>query len=357
MPLYPGTDKERRIAPDALRAVVRGIFEACGMAGHDAGTMASTLVEADLHGVHSHGCMRVPAYVAKVTAEGVDPKGVPKVIKDAGAAMVVDCGNNMGQIGGVFAMERAIERARTTGIAAVAVGNSNHCGAMYYYASMALAHDMIGIAMTNALPTMAPWGGIDKIIGMNPMAVAIPAGEEKPFVLDIAFAVSAIGRMVVFKQKGLKLPEGWAFDRHGRPTIEPDEAIAGLVAPIGQHKGVGLAMVTGLLSALLSGGGYGTETGSLEDGPIPGKDAHFFIALDVAGFEDVGTFKARMDKAIRQVHTSRTAPGFDRTYVAGEIEFDLAAAYRRDGIPLNDETIAGVVAAAKARGVDAAAIA
>jgi LDH2 family malate/lactate/ureidoglycolate dehydrogenase len=357
MTLYPGTEKERRIRPDALNDIVKEIFENCGMSTDHAGTVADSLVDADLHGVHSHGVMRVPAYVARVTGRGVDPKGQPKLVKDAGAAMVVDGGNAMGQIGCTFAMRKAIERAKSTGIAAAALGHSNHCGAMYYYSKMALTEDMIGIAMTNALPTMAPWGGIDKLVGMNPMAVAFPALKEKPFVLDIAFAASALGRMVVYKQKGLKLPPGWAFDKEGRPTVDPDEALAGIVAPIGEHKGVGLAMMAGILSSLLSGSGYGAESGTPEKGPIPGKDAQFFMALNIGVFEDIGRFKERMDGIIRQVHASRLRPGFDRVYVPGEIEEELAARYRTEGIPLNDETLHGVVEAAKARGVDAAAIA
>ena len=246
--------------------MVQAIFERCGMAAADADVLADQLVMADLRGIHSHGVMRVPLYVSKLNGGGIDPRGRPRVVKDAPAALVIDGGNNMGQIAGAFAMQAAIERARTTGVAVAAVGNSNHCGAMEYYVRMAIAADMIGIATTNALPTMAPWGGIDKLVGLNPIGIGIPAGEEAPLVLDFAFGATAHGRMQVYQQKGIPIPEGWAFDQEGRPTTDIEKALAGLVQPIGMYKGIGLAMAAGILSTLLSGAGYGTESGNMVDG-------------------------------------------------------------------------------------------
>ena len=277
-------------------------------------------------------------------------------MKDAAAAMVVDGGNNMGQIAGAFAMRQAIERARSTGVAVAAVGNSNHCGAMEYYVRMAIAADMIGIATTNALPTMAPWGGIDKLVGLNPIGIGIPAGEELPLVLDFAFGATAHGRMQVYKQKGIPIPEGWAFDREGRPTTDIDEALDGLVQPIGNYKGIGLAMAAGILSTLLSGAGYGSESGNMVDGPIPGRDGQFYLALDIPAFEEVARFKARMDKIIREYRSTRLAPGVKRVLVPGEMEAELERRQRRDGVPLNEATVQGIRDAAARLGVDASAL-
>jgi LDH2 family malate/lactate/ureidoglycolate dehydrogenase len=153
----------------------------------------------------------------------------------------------MGQIAADFAMKTAIHTARTTHVAIAAVRNSNHCGAMDNWAAMALPHDMIGIAATNALPTMAPWGGIDKIIGINPLAIAIPGGQEAPIVLDIAFGATAHGKIRVYHQKRHPIPEGWAFDANGTPTTDATAAMEGLIQPIGGHKGVGLGIVIGIL--------------------------------------------------------------------------------------------------------------
>ena len=156
-------EEERRVDAQALLELVPTVFERCGMAEQDAGLLADTLVDADLGGIHSHGVMRVPEYVKKLTVDGVEAKGVPSVVRDSGACVVVDGGNTMGQIGAHFAMAEVIRRAKDHGIGAAGVRGSNHCGAMGYYARMALEHDMIGIATTNALPTMAPWGGAERI--------------------------------------------------------------------------------------------------------------------------------------------------------------------------------------------------
>ena len=174
---YPGTENERRVAPRQLESAVSQIFEACGMTKAHASLLAHSLAVADQRGIHSHGTLRVPDYVDKLTTGGVDPRGQPVVVSANGAALIIDARNAMGQIAADVAMTAAIDKARTNHIAIAVVRDSNHCGAMDHWAAMALPHDMIGIAATNALPTMAPWGGIDKIVGINPLAVAIPAGE------------------------------------------------------------------------------------------------------------------------------------------------------------------------------------
>lgn len=344
-------EPETRVSETALRAVVSEIFRRAGMDDADAALLGGSLVDADLGAVHSHGVLRVPEYVGKLTHGGVDPRGKPTVVRDMGACLVVDGGNSMGQIGATFAMERAIERAATTGIAAVAVRGSNHCGAMAPYVLQATRRDMIGWATTNALPTMAPWGGAERLLGINPLGVGIPAGEELPVVYDAAFSGSAHGKIRVYAQKGWTLPEGWALDRDGQPTIDPAAAIDGLLMPIGGFKGTGLALIMGLLSSMLSGAAYGAELGDMYAGPRPGQDGHFLLALNVAAFEDIGRFKARVDAAIRQLHACRLAPGTDRIYAPGEKELLTRRDYERDGIPLNHVTLADLRSTAEELGV------
>ena len=344
---------EQSVDSTRLLQMAQAIFAACGMSDADAHLLADTLVFADLCGIHSHGVLRVPEYVKKLTVGGVDPHGRPAVVREVGACLVVDGGNSMGQIGADFAMEQAIDRARTHGLAAAAVRGSNHCGAMAYFARMALPHDMIGIATTNALPTMAPWGGAEKIVGINPLGVAIPAGEELPIVYDAAFSGSAHGKIRIYHQKGLTLPEGWALDKDGQPTTDPAAALDGLLMPIGGFKGVGLALIMGVLSSMLSGAAYGTELGNMVDGPWAGHDGHFMAAIHVAAFEDAARFKERVDQAIRQMHECRRAPGVDRIYAPGEPEHEHAEARRRDGIPLNDVTLADLRRTAEQVGVAA----
>ena len=346
---------ERRVPADELRGLCASIFERCGMLPEDASLVAEGLVQADLGGTHSHGVLRVPEYARKLTVGGVDPHGRPSIVRDAGAAMVVDGGNSMGHVGATFAMDRAIERAKATGVAAVAVRGSNHCGALGFLAARALPHDQMGVATTNALPTMAPFGGAERILGINPLAVAVPSGAEPPIVYDAAFSASSHGKIRVHQQRGIPLPEGWALDERGRPTTDPALAIDGLLQPIGGFKGAGLAMVMGILSSMLSGAAYGTELGDMHAGPRAGADGHFLMAIDVGAFEDVGRFKARVDGAIRQVRECRRAPGVERTYSPGEREYLTRQAYLRDGIPLNLVTLGDLARTAAALDLDASA--
>jgi LDH2 family malate/lactate/ureidoglycolate dehydrogenase len=356
MAVYPPSDTDRIVAAGPLACVVTAIFGACGMAAADAALLADSLVRSDLRGVHSHGVLRVPDYVRKLTVEGVDPRGRPRVVSRRGGAIVVDGGNAMGQIAASFAMRRAIDAARETGLAFAAVRGSNHCGALDWYAMMALEAGMIGIAGTNALPTMAPWGGAEKIVGINPLAVAMPAGEEAPFVLDFAFGATAHGKIRVYHQKGSAIPEGWAFDADGRPTTDAAAALAGLIQPIGGHKGVGLGMAVGMLSSLLSGAAYGTELGNMVEGPRAGQDGHFLMAIDIAAFEDLDRFKARVDAIVRQVRGARRAAGVDRLLVPGELEAGFEARHAGGGIPLAAATLNGIAEAAASLGVDAGAL-
>lgn len=330
---------EHCIPANQLSALVTAIFERCNMATTDAQLLADTLVYADLSGIHSHGVLRVPEYVEKLTTKGVNPQGKPQIVREYGACLVVDGGNSMGQIGMSFAMQAVIARAETHGIAMAGIRGSNHSGAMAYFAAQALPHDMIGIATTNALPTMAPWGGAERILGINPLGVAIPAGEEAPIIYDAAFSGSSHGKIRIYEQKGLSLPEGWALDSQGRPTTDPTVAIDGLLAPIGGFKGTGLALIMGILSSMLSGAAYGLELGNMDDGPTAGLDGHFVAAVKVEAFVAVDEFKARVDKAIREIHNCRRAEGVAQIYAPGELEAERQHIYGQQGIPLNGVTL------------------
>lgn len=357
MPAYPGAENERRVAAGALDRLVSAVFAACGMEEADASLVSDTLVTADLQGVHSHGTYRVPDYVQRLTTGGVDPRGRPRLTVDGGSVLVVDGGNSMGQVSTGFAMRTAIERARSTGVAVAAIGGSNHCGAMAYYTRLAAAEGMIGIATTNALPTMAPWGGRDRIVGINPLSIAIPGGEEAPVVIDTSFGAAAHGKIRVYAQKGTPIPADWALDVEGNPTTDPVEAARGLIQPVGGYKGVGLAMAMGMLSSLLSGAAYGTELGSLEEGARAGNDGHLVMAMRIDAFGDPAEFGRRADAVVRQVHDSRPRQGGDRLLVPGELEAECERAFRAEGIPLNDETLDGLRTSALDRGVDPALVA
>jgi LDH2 family malate/lactate/ureidoglycolate dehydrogenase len=216
---------------------------------------------------------------------------------------------------------------------------------------MALPENMAGFGATNALPTMAPWGGRDKIVGINPVAIAIPADQEDPLVFDAAFSYSSHGKIRVYHQKGCPIPPTWAFDEEGRPTTDTVKAMQGLLQPIGEYKGVGLAIMSGVLSSLLSGAAYGVELGDMVRGPKAGQDGHIFAALRIAAFVEPQQFKSRVDGIVRQIRTSSRAPGVDRIWAPGGLEADIERRYRREGIPLNEETLKGLRETARRLGV------
>jgi len=351
MAKYPGAETERRVKPAILELKVQKVFEAAGMNPKDAHEVSASLVMSDLRGIHSHGVIRLPEYLDKLTKGGVDPHGRPRVVSEVGGALVVDGSNAMGQVTAAFAMRAAIDRARSTKVAFVAVRGSNHCGALDRWVLMAAREGMVGIASTNALPTMAPWGGTAKIVGMNPFAAAFPSATEQPIVLDLAFGATAHGKIRVYQQKGFPLPDGWAYDEYGQPTTDPAVALKGLIQPVGGHKGIGLALITGMLSTLLSGASYGIELGNMVDGPKAGHDGHFFLALDVSAFQPVEIVRARADAISRQIQDSPPTVETERIYSPGLLEAELETRYLRDGIPLNNATIAGIEDAAYRFGV------
>ena len=345
-------DDEIRVDAEELLELIIAVFERCGMSQADATLLADSLVDADLGGTHSHGVIRVPDYAEKLTVKGVNPTAKPEIVREGPSFVIVDGRNSMGQIGTALAMQKVIGKASQTGIAAGAIRGSNHCGAMAYFTRMALPHDMIGIATTNAIPTMAPWGGAERLLGINPLAISIPAGQMTPIAYDAAFSGSSHGKIRIYQQKGMRIPEGWVIDREGQPTTDPMAAVDGLLAPIGGFKGAGLAMIMGILSSMLSGASYGTELGSIEEGPIPGEDGHFVAAIHIASFEDVERFKSRVDAAIQQIHDCRLAPGFDRVYAPGELEAIRRVEYHEKGIPLSHVTLTDVRKTSERLGID-----
>jgi len=320
-----------------LETQVASIFEKLDVPAEDARIVAEHLVEADLRGVHSHGVIRVPTYVTGIQKGTINPRPKIEVVEDHGGQMVVDGDFGLGQLTAYRANEMAIERGKEHGMAAVALRRSTHCGAMAYYAIRAREQGLIGIAITNAGMNMTPVGGTKNIIGNNPFAMAVPTTREWPMVLDMATSVVAGGKLDVARSKGQSIPLGWARDKDGNPTTDPVAARAGSLEPVGDHKGVGMAIMLDVLAGVLSGGRFG---GMLGVEPGRGGMAQFFMTIDVARFMPLDQFKARMDELIDQVHDCPKAPGVDRIYVAGEIEYGLQSQRLAEGIALEDSVAA-----------------
>ncbi len=303
-------------------------------------TTADCLVEADLRGVYSHGVMRLPVYVRHLRKTGPGGRTANpqiSVVREGEAYALIDGGNGLGPVVSARAMELAIEKARATAISGVGVRNSNHNGAEAYYAMMALEHEMIGFCVTvGGKNIIAPWGGLDALLGNNPFAFAIPAGTEWPVVLDMACSVVARGWIMLAMKNNWKIPDGWAVNREGEPTTNAEEAYEGLVLPAGGYKGYALALIGCILGAVLTGASIGSEVTDLGQDFDRSQDVgHFVGALSIEKFIPTQTFKERMDRFIKELKSSRRMKGVEKIYLPGEKEHETREQNLRDGIPIS----------------------
>jgi L-2-hydroxycarboxylate dehydrogenase (NAD+) len=302
----------------------------------DAETAAGLMLESDLAGADGHGVFRLPQYIRRIKAGGMEVRPRIAVQHGGPAAAVVDGGNGLGSLVMKTAAETAIEKAREAGVAWVGVRNGNHAGAASVYARMPLPHDMIGLYLAvgnaNHLP---PWGGIDMLLSTNPIAIAVPGLEEPPLVLDMATTVAAYGKVKVKAQRGEAMPEGWMIDREGRPLTDPRRADDGFLLPIGGYKGFGLALMFGLLAGTLNGAAFGKDVVDFnKDDATPTNTGQAIVAVKIAAFGGVEDFKRRVDTAIREMRGSALLPGVDAIRLPGEQSHLRREERRRGGIPI-----------------------
>jgi L-2-hydroxycarboxylate dehydrogenase (NAD+) len=339
----PNTNK--RINHEKLTRFVQAAFEKLGVAGRDAQIAAEALVAADLRGVDTHGVIRFSphAWYVKWLSEGsMTAKPNIRVISETPSTALLDGDRGMGMVIGHRAMELAIDKAQSCGIGMVGVRNSRHYGMSAQYAMQALAHDMIGIAMTNAGRQVVPTFGREARFGTNPMCFAVPADKELPFVLDMATTTAAAGKLELAARLEKSIPTGWALDEKAQATQDPRVAQkARRLLPLGgsrdngSHKGYGLAVLVEILCGVLTG----TVTALNTDQDPRG---HFFGAIRVDAFRPVAEFKKDMDRLIRELKSTPPIEGQRRVYVAGEIEFETAEERAERGIPLLPSVLKGL---------------
>ena len=313
--------------------------------------LADTLVQADLWGHQSHGVLRLGWYLKRIQAGVMQPVTRTEIVSDAGAMAVLDGHDGVGQVITAQAMQEAIHRARAHGISAVGVRNSNHFGTAMYYTRQAASEGCVAFLSTNASPAMAPWGGRKKMIGTNPWSLAAPAGRHATMVLDIANTAVARGKVYLARQRGERIPEGWAINAAGEATCDPQEAIEGIILPMAQHKGYAIAMMMDMLSGVLTGSSFGTAV----HGPYQFEQrsgcGHFALALNIEAFQPLAEFNARMERLIAEIKSAPLAQGFDEVFYPGEIEARNDARHRRDGLELPDDTLADLEKIAKENGL------
>lgn len=331
-----------RIDAVVLRKNVIRIFRALGLDERNASMVAHALIEADLMGVSTHGVSNyiLMLYAPLLRSGACKAQPDMKIVRESPTMALVDGDRGMGHVVATRAMRLAIEKAKTTGIGIVAVRGSMHFGAAGVYAKMALQHDMIGLATTNADQLMVPLHGRESRFGTNPIAVAVPTGEEPPFHLDMATSTVPLGRIMLKHRAGEALEEGWATDEQGQPTRDAGEAFeARRLLPLGGdfdhggHKGQGLAMVVDIVSGLLSGAGV------LSQVSVEGEVGHFFAAMKVDGLRDIDTFKMEMDAFVRAICATPQAPGVEPVIYAGVKEARARVDRLENGIPLHEKVV------------------
>jgi len=325
-----------RIPAAALLAFAADVFRACGLSAADAGVVAGAMIEADLTGFDAHGVFRLPQYARALREGRINARPDLRLIQGGPATGVVDGDNAMGHLVMSFAANRAVEMARQAGVAWVGARRSNHAGAAGVYASLPLAHGMIGIyGAASSANHMAPWGGAEPLMGTNPIAVAIPAGDEAPVVLDIATSVASFGHIRDFAQQGKPLPVGWAIDRAGQPITDARRATEGSLLPIGGYKGSGLSLMIGLLAGVLNGAAFGRDVREFgTDATHAANTGQFVVALDVARFMEPKAFAAEVDRHARELRASARLPGVDAIRLPGEERRRRREERNRNGVAL-----------------------
>jgi L-2-hydroxycarboxylate dehydrogenase (NAD+) len=335
----PGTT---RVPAQTIVAFIRDTLLKVGLPDSDAQKTAALMCEADLAGADAHGVFRLPQYVKRTKAGGINPRPKIEVTKTAPATAMIDGDNGMGHLVMARTAETAIVLAKDAGVAWVGARRSNHAGAAGVYAELALAHDMVGIYSVVANANHMPmWGGAENLLGTNPVAFAIPAGEEPPVVLDIATTVVSYGTVKAYKLQGKLMPEGWMVNpKDGMPLTDSARSAEGLLLPIGGYKGAGLALVLGLLAGTLNGAAFGRDVIDFNNNDSDACDTgHFFIALDVSRFIPIDIFKREIDRQLRDLRQSKRLPGVETIRLPGEQRAQRQDDRRRNGVPILDEVM------------------
>lgn len=307
------------------------LFTSLDVIEEHAAITARRLLEADLRGRTGHGIIRVPQYVTRIEAGGINLRPQITRLRETPVSALVDGDNGLGQVVMTRAAQAAIEKAKVSGLAWVGTVHSNHAGAGGIYTALALPHDLISIYMAVASANvMPPWGGRDRLLGTNPISIAIPAGSETPFQLDIATTVTSHGTIKVLAQAGETMPEGWVIDRAGNPITDPHRADEGFLMPIGGYKGSGLNMAIGLLAGVLNDAAFGADV--IDHRVVPDQEANTGQALLVMRpdlFRDLDDFKSAMDRHLRELRGTGP-PG--TVHIPGDGAAALEAEQRGRGV-------------------------
>ncbi|MCD6418843.1 Ldh family oxidoreductase [bacterium] len=327
---------------DALRNFVVDVFKSVGVRQEDAEITADVLITADKRGIGSHGVARLRRYVNGLKSGIMKADAEMKILKETPNTLLISGGDGLGQPVSYRSMKLVIEKAKENNVAFAAVRNSNHYGIAGYYSMMALDEDLLGISITNSAPLVVPTFGKDAVIGTNPISIAVPAGKERPIVLDMATSTVPRGKLEVYNRLGKPLPITWATDEYGIPTQDAARVLENLLErkgggllPLGGgeeetggHKGYGLSVMVDVFSGILSGGAFGLNIYGKKGEPP--NVCHFFGAIDIEAFIDRDTFKSMVDDYVKMLKNASKREGAQRIYIHGEKEFEKSEQQQKE---------------------------
>ena len=332
---------------ERLFSFAHNVFLKMGCSDEDASLATQVLLSADLRGIDSHGIARLSGYVRLWDVRRVNAQALVRIIHETPSTATVDGDSGLGLVVAPKAMKIAIEKARQAGTGWVSVQNSNHFGIAAVHAMLAVEEDMIGISMTNASPLVAPTFSIERLLGTNPICVAVPAGRQPAFVADLATTTAANGKLEILQRKNGVAPHGWIQDQAGAPSTNPHELKAGgALLPLGgdrehgSHKGYALGSIVDILSAVLSGANYGPWVPPFPayvpmPTEMPGKGiGHFFGAMRIDAFRPAEDFKNNMDRWIERFRAAKTVQGQEQVLIPGDPEREMEKERRENGVPL-----------------------
>lgn len=343
---------EKTFDYESLWCFTKEVFSSIGCSEEHASLAATCLLRADLRGIDSHGIARLTGYIRLWEAKRANVRPDIQIIHETPSTGVVDGDNGLGLVVAPYAMDLAISKAKSVGSGWIAVRNSNHFGIAAQHALKALEADMIGIVMTNASALVAPTFSIERLLGTNPICVAIPAGNEPPFVADLATTTAANGKLEILQRKNELAPAGWIQDKDGQISTNPHELKAGgALLPLGgdrdhgSHKGYALGAIVDIFSGVLSGANYGPWVPPFPafipvPDNMPGKGiGHFFGAMRIDAFRPATNFKIDMDRWLKRFRQAKPAKGFGQVLVPGDPERNMETERKQNGIPLMQSVV------------------
>jgi LDH2 family malate/lactate/ureidoglycolate dehydrogenase len=326
-----------KIAADHLMGVMTQLLQALGAEDKEARLVAEILVQADMRGIHTHGCAFLPL-IAERCAHGL--LNIPTKtmrITDEDAITHIDGNNGLGQVAAVEAMQISIHKAKSHGVALTLIRNTNHIGFLGYYTIMAASEGMIGVCATNAAAAIAPWGGVEPFFGTNPFSIAAPVASGSPIVLDMSVSKVARGKIRRAQRLNENISSGWALDETGASTTDPAAALKGTLLPIAGPKGYGLALFIDLMCGLLSGSKYGRDVLTFHKPIGPTGVGAMFMAIDIGRFMPLERFETLVNEHAAAIRNSRKAVGVKRIFLPGEIEAEAAQANKLTGIEVDSQ--------------------